>query len=234
MLPHFVAGDFADVIGDLNDRRLRVRGRLVRAASSSFASRVSARSRYRGVHLELRHALEPWHVLGEEAAGGGTARYVDSSLERLQVKVDGLIDGRHVIAVQRPRACRCIRPGPAASTWPASAIAPGSRPTRCTRPFRCTRRSSSTWSTRGPVDRSAAARTTCPIRAAAAHDTRPVNAYEAEGRRLARFLATGHTPGPIELVRTPPAAGSSVHAGPAPIVMTRSGPVMKRVTFTVH
>ncbi|HBL46212.1 MAG TPA: IMP dehydrogenase, partial [Planctomycetaceae bacterium] len=52
---------------------------------------------YRGVHVELRTAIEPWYVLGEEPAGGATARFVDSSVQRLQVKVQGMSNGRHIL-----------------------------------------------------------------------------------------------------------------------------------------
>ena len=63
------------------------------------------------MNLELRTAIEPWHVLGEEAPAGGTSRYVDSSVERVQVKVRGLTDPRHV-SPATAAACRSTRPGP--------------------------------------------------------------------------------------------------------------------------
>ena len=65
---------------------------------TSFASHNIGAIAQRGIAVELRHALEPWHVMGEEAGPGGTARFVDSSVERLQVKVNGMTDTRHFIA----------------------------------------------------------------------------------------------------------------------------------------
>ena len=89
--------DFQDVLLELRQAGYPVRGRLVRAALRVPLPVRSAPSAQRGIQLELRQAIEPWHVLGEEATAGGTARYVDSSVERLQVKVSGLTDGRHVV-----------------------------------------------------------------------------------------------------------------------------------------
>ena len=54
-----------------------------------------ARIEQRGIVLELRQAIEPWHVLGEEPGDRSTVRYVDSSVERLQVLVTGMVDSRH-------------------------------------------------------------------------------------------------------------------------------------------
>ena len=112
--------------------------------------------------IELRQAIEPWNVLGEEPGGGGTARYVDSSVERLQVKVRGMTDPRHVVDCNGRRVP--LHPtGTSANSSPACAIGPGSRRIACTRRSAFTRRWCSTCSTRGTAARSAAARGTSRI-----------------------------------------------------------------------
>ncbi len=118
MLPHFVAARFPRRARRSAPRRLSVRGATGSRRISSFAFPSSAASNYAGIDLELRQAIEPWHVLGEEPAGGGTARYVDSSVERLQVKVDGLTGDRYVVtcngrrvAAAPDRRARRIRRG---------------------------------------------------------------------------------------------------------------------------
>jgi uncharacterized protein (DUF2126 family) len=98
MLPHFVRQDFAEVLGELRRAGYGVEERWF-AAQFEFRFPLVGSLAVDGVTLELRQALEPWNVLAEETNSGGTVRTVDSSLERMQVKVTGFTaDGRYEVA----------------------------------------------------------------------------------------------------------------------------------------
>ena len=193
MLPHFVWQDFRDVIAELDEAGFPF-------SADWFASHLEFRfPRYgdfavQGVHVELRNALEPWNVLGEETTAGGTARYVDSSLERVQVKATGLIDARHVLTcngravpMQPTGKVGEFVGGVRYKAWdPPSALHP-TVGTHVPLVFDLV----DTWTGRSMGG--------CQYHVAhpggRSHEDFPVNAYAAEGRRLARFFKMGHTPG---------------------------------------
>ena len=195
LLPHFVWLDFEDVMTELAEAGYPFQARWF-APHFEFRFPKYGDFNCRGIDVELRGALEPWHVLGEEGATGGTARYVDSSLERLQLQVAGLPPERYTLTCNGA-------PVPLHPTGTAGEYVAGVR-------YRA-------WQPHSALHPTIAVHTPlifdlvdrwmerslggCQYHVmhpgGRSYSTLPVNAFEAESRRLARFFRMGHTPGRI-------------------------------------
>jgi uncharacterized protein (DUF2126 family) len=195
LLPHFCEADFADALEELSGLGTTLDPAWFAPHFAFRFPQVGAVT-VRDMEIELRHALEPWHVLGEDTTPAGTVRYVDSSLERLQVKLSGWIDERYVLAcngvavpLSRTERAGEYVAGVRFKAWaPPSALHP-TVPAQVPLVFDVFDR----WNGRslGGMSHHVA------HPGGRNYETFPVNANEAEARRRARFFAFGHSPGPM-------------------------------------
>lgn len=197
LLPHFLIHDIAEVAADLRAHGIEFDTSWLDPFTEFRFPRIGT-AVFGGVEIELRGAIEPWNVLGEESTAGGTARYVDSSVERLQVRLIGADRDRFIVTVNGYPLPMLATDNPDVQVggvryraWqPPSALHPS---ITVDGPLRFelvdaasgVSRGGCTYHVSHPGGRS--------------YDTPPVNAVEAESRRARRFEATGFTPGAVDL-----------------------------------
>ncbi len=193
MLPHFIWQDFCDVIEETQAAGFPLASGWFDAHFEFRYPRIGTFTQ-RGVNVELRRAMEPWYTLGEEPGGGYTARYVDSSVERMQVKVQGMTDPRYVLSCNGRSVP--LHPTGSEGEFVAGVRYRAWQPPSCLHP---------TIGVDGPLvfdlyDKWLG-RSIGGCQYHVGHPgglnptTFPVNALEAESRRATRFFGFGHTPG---------------------------------------
>jgi uncharacterized protein (DUF2126 family) len=197
MLPHYLQEDFQDVLDVIKSAGYDLKPEWF-APFFAFRFPECGSTQVGDVTLSVHTALEPWPVMGEEPAGGGVSRSVDGTVERVQVRVKGLVESRQIVTCNGRRI-------PLSPTAENGVQVAGVRFKAWSQP--------SSLHPKLPVDvplifdvidipqkRSLGG---CTYHVShpggRAHDTFPVNDNEAEGRRLARFEAMGHTPGKIKI-----------------------------------
>jgi uncharacterized protein (DUF2126 family)/transglutaminase-like putative cysteine protease len=211
LLPHHVETDIAEVVDDLNHHGYPFDHAWLAPFLEFRFPRIGT-TQIGDVTLSLRHAIEPWLVLGEEVTATATSRYVDSSVERLQIEASGLTPGRHlvtcnriVIPLQETGRPDQMVAGVRYRAWqPPSALHPTigvHSPLVFDLVDTWTGRSlgGCTYHVAHPGGRS--------------YDAFPVNANEAEARRASRFWAFGHSPGPLAVAPVTGAGGSDEYPG---------------------
>ncbi|MFM7057792.1 MAG: DUF2126 domain-containing protein [Planctomycetota bacterium] len=197
LLPHCLWQDLDQVVRHLQTVGIPMQTRWF-GAQFEFRCPLIGTFTAAGAHVEIRQAIEPWYVLGEEPGGGGTTRFVDSSVERLQIKVTGLHAPHLSIAVNGIRVP--LQPGTAPGEFIGGVRYRAWCPPSCLHP---------NIGVHSPliievVDR-VARRSLGGCRCHVDHpggnnpSGYPINALAAESRRAARFFRFGHSPGQLDL-----------------------------------
>ncbi len=195
MLPHFVQQDFNDVVEEIREAGFAMDAAWF-APHFEFRFPFIGELTQAGVRVELRKAIEPWYVLGEETAGSATARYVDSSLERLQVKVYGMTGPRHYLSCNGRKVP--LHPTGAEGENVAGVRYRAWQPPSCLHPTIPVDAPLMFELVDGWMNRSLGGCTYHVGHPGGLNpETFPVNAFEAESRRAARFFKMGHRGGPI-------------------------------------